>query len=156
MIPTSEKIYLAGGWFTPEAMETQVRIEELAAKFGWPVFSPRKELLLTKESTKSDIERCFFLNNHGLRKCRLILANVEGFDTGTLWEMGAAFAYGTPVVIYSPNPDRKLNVMLAQGSQGFLAGWEAIEEFFKPQTADHMRNFHFNWEVAKPWNSEVF
>lgn len=156
MIPTAEKIYLAGPWFTPDQMETQKRIETICEFNGWPVFSPRIELTLPKNSTKEEQARAFFLNVHGLRKCRLILANVEGYDTGTLWEMGAAYAYDTPVVIYSPNPDRKLNVMLAQGSKGFLAGWEAIEKFLIPQAANEKRNYHFDWEVATPWKSEVF
>lgn len=151
MLPTRNKIYLAGPWFTPEALATQEKIEGICEKFGWEVFSPRKELLLTKTSTKEDQERCFFLNNHGLRYCRLILANVEGLDTGTLWEMGAAYAYGRPVIIYSPNPERKLNVMLAQGAQGFLAGWDKVEQFLLPQD-----DRSFNWEVAEPWAREVF
>ena len=147
---TSDKIYLAGPWFTKEQMETQGKIERLCIENGWHIFSPRIELTLTKQSTREEHQRFFFLNNHGLKKCKLILANVEGYDTGTIWEMGAAYAYNRPVVIYSPNPDRKLNVMLAQGAIGFLAGWEQVSAFLTPV---HGR---FSWEVAKPWDKEVF
>ena len=146
-----DRIYLAGPRFTPEAMATQERIEAMAQKFGWGIFSPRIELTLKKDSPKADIERCFFMNVHGLKKCKLVLANVEGYDTGTLWEMGAAYAYGTPLVVYSPNPDRKLNLMLAQGANGFLAGWDAIENFLLPQ-----EDRAFNWSGVKRWDGEVF
>lgn len=146
-----DRIYLAGPWFTPEAMETQLKVEAMAQKYGWAIFSPRLELTLKKDSTKEEQARCFFMNVHGLKKCKLVLANVEGYDTGTLWEMGAAYMAGTPLVIYSPNPDRKLNVMLAQGSQGFLAGWDAIENFLLPQEART-----FNWDAVKRWDGEVF
>lgn len=146
-----EKIYLAGPWFTPEAMETQVKIENMCAKYGWPVFSPREECLLNPKSPKSEQERAFFLNVHGIKYCRLVLANVEGLDTGTVWEMGAAYMANKPVIIYSPRPDRKLNVMLAQGAQGFLAGWEAIEAFLTPRASQE-----FNWEVPQKWQAEVF
>jgi nucleoside 2-deoxyribosyltransferase len=134
-------------------MVVQERIERLCIEKGWYIFSPRVELTLTKDSTKEDHKRCFFLNNHGLKCCRLILANVEGLDTGTIWEMGAAYAYGKQVVVYSPNPDRKLNVMLAQGAQGFLAGWDEIESFLTPPTTTER---DFNWEAVKSWVGEVF
>lgn len=146
----SDKLYLAGPWFTPEAMETQIRIEQIAANNGWHVFSPRIELTLNKDSTPEDHRRCFTINNMGLRKCKLIIANVEGYDTGTLWEMGAAYAYGTPLVIYSPNPQRRLNVMLSQSCEGFLAGWEKVEQFLTP------KNTTFTWDALEKWNKEVF
>ncbi len=146
-----DRIYVAGPWFTPETMATQQRVEKLCAQYGWAVFSPRVELTLTKESTKDDHRRCFFMNNHGLQRCKLVLANVEGYDTGTLWEMGAAYAYDTPVVIYSPNPDRKLNLMLAQGCRGFLAGWDAIERFLLPQ-----EDRTLNWDALGEFTGEVF
>ena len=148
---TGSRIYLAGPWFSPESMATQERIEAICTGFGWPIFSPRIELTLKKDSTPEEHKRCFFMNNHGLKYCRLILANVEGLDTGTIWEIGAAYAYNRPVVIYSPNPDRKLNVMLAQGARGFLAGWDAIEKFLLPQ-----EDRTFNWDAAVRWEGEVF
>ena len=149
--PLSEKIYLAGPWFTPEQMKVQQTIEGIAKLNGWSIFSPRLELLLTPQSTHEDRARCFFMNNRVIMHCRLVLANVEGYDTGTLWEMGAAFAYNTRVVAYSVNPERKLNVMLAQGCVGFLAGWEAIKNFLTPPSHDEL-----NWKVATPWTKEVF
>lgn len=146
-----QSIYLAGPWFTPEAMATQVRIEELCAKLGRPVFSPRKECLLNPKSPIVDQRRAFQLNVVGLKLCKLILANVEGLDTGTIWEMGAAYAFHRPVAIYSSNPDRKLNVMLAQGASGFLAGWSKVEAFLQP---DQERDFC--WGEVEPWTREIF
>ena len=146
-----DRIYLAGPWFTPEAMATQVWIEDLCERFGWGVFSPRKECLLNPKSSIVDQKRAFFMNIHGIKTCKLILANVEGLDTGTVWEMGAAFMANRPLVIYSRNPDRKLNVMLAQGSTGFIAGDEAIEKFLSPKMKPH-----FDWSVPQPWLKEVF
>ncbi|MEK7093594.1 MAG: nucleoside 2-deoxyribosyltransferase, partial [Patescibacteria group bacterium] len=106
---------------------------------------------LGKNASQEDQQKCFFMNTHGLMKCKLILANVEGYDTGTIWEMGAAYAYNRPVIIYSPNPDRKLNVMLAQGAKGYLAGWGAIDNFLSP-TPERT----FNWGVAENWKGEIF
>jgi nucleoside 2-deoxyribosyltransferase len=147
----SEKIYLAGPFFNAEQLEVQQRVEKICIEYGWQIFSPRLELMLKKDSPIEEQRRCFFMNNRGLKKCKLIFANVEGLDTGTLWEMGAAYAYNRPVVIYSPNPARKLNVMLAQGAVGYVAGWDAIEHFLRP-TLQHT----FDWSIPKVWDKEVF
>ena len=149
---TRDKIYLAGPFFNPQQIADQERIEELCKRYEWPFFSPRLECLITKDSSKEDWKRTFFMNVYAIRNCRLVLANVEGLDTGTTWEMGAAYAYGRKVAIYSPNPQRKLNLMLAQGADGFLAGWEAIERFLIPEAERS-----FTWEAMEvSWNKEVF
>lgn len=44
-------------------------------------------------------------------------------DTGTVWEMGVAYAKGIPVVIYTQqNEHAKLNVMLCRGAAGVVYG----------------------------------
>ena len=149
---TRERIYLAGPFFNGEQVATQMRMEILCERYQWPFFSPRLECLVTKESSMEMRRQAFFMNVHSIRTCRLVLANVEGLDTGTIWEMGAAYAYNRKVVVYSPDPQRKLNLMLAQGADGFLAGWEAIGNFLRPVSENN-----FNWAVMEAkWTKEVF
>ena len=147
-----DRIYLAGPFFDPQQVADQERVEKLCEKHGWPFFSPRLECLITPESTKDEMRRTFFMNVHAIRNARLVLANVEGLDTGTIWEMGGSYFCNRKTVIYSVNPQRKLNLMLAQGADGFLAGWDAIEKFLAPKEEKT-----FDWSAAdKTWEKEVF
>ena len=150
MEPVKE-IYLAGPFFNPQQVADQERVEAICRKHGWKFFSPRLECLVTPESTKEEWARTFRMNVQAIRRATLVFANVEGYDTGTLWEMGAAYEAGRTVVIYSPNPQRRLNLMLAMGAHGFVAGWNAIESFLKPQPTQEP-----SWGFAEAkWNQEV-
>ena len=149
---TRDKIYLAGPFFNQQQVADQERIEKLCEKHCWSFFSPRLECLITPESSLEERRRTFFMNVHAIRNARLVLANVEGFDTGTIWEMGGSYFCNRKTVIYSPNPQRKLNLMLVQGADGFLAGWDAIEAFLTPKDEKN-----FCWGAAdSSWEKEVF
>lgn len=47
-------------------------------------------------------------------------------DTGTVWEMGVAYEAGKPIIAFSPNPKRTMNVMLACSVRGFCSNYDEI------------------------------
>lgn len=160
-VPTRAKIYLAGPFFDAIQISTQDFVEKLCEEAGHPYFSPRKELVLSPTATLEERQGVFKSNVKHVKNCRLVLANIEGRDQGTIWEMGAAFAYETRVVAYSPDPTRKMNVMLSEAIEGYLPGLQAVKEFLKPKpeafiSVHGTRLAEVNWEVAQKWQGNTF
>lgn len=155
------KIYLAGPFFNEEQIQVQTAVEDLCKKHERGVFSPRLECLIKKHDAMCVRRHAFTMNVLAIKEVRLVLANIEGLDSGTIWEMGAAYAYGTPVVAYSPDPTRELNLMLAMGVSGYLAGLHLVDSFLEARSVEAIPGIpesypDFNWEVVKPWHAEVF
>lgn len=51
-------------------------------------------------------------------------------DTGTVWEMGFAFAVKKPVILFTlADSIRSLNLMLTQSCVGVLPGYKALRQF---------------------------
>ena len=157
----NHSIYLAGPWFTQEQLEVQAQIETYCIQLQRKFFSPRIECLCPPNATNEQRVKSFSMNVEGVKNCRIVLANIEGLDTGTIWEMGAAYAFGTPVIAYSLNSSRKLNLMLAQSCEGFLAGMEVVQIFLRGQPSKLSLDWinecdrPFNWEVVQKWNQPI-
>ena len=65
-------------------------------------------------------------------------------DTGTVWEMGAMYALGKKVYIYTERPpEQGLNLMLTQGARGIVRGPEGLLRFF--------RGGRINEEALEQW-----
>lgn len=57
-------------------------------------------------------------------------------DTGTVWEMGVAYAYNRPVVMYTERPvHAKLNIMLTQSCLGVARSEKQLMEFLTNEQA---------------------
>jgi nucleoside 2-deoxyribosyltransferase len=50
-------------------------------------------------------------------------------DSGTVWEMGCAYALRVPVYLYTVNPAAKMNLMLSQSAKGVIYGPEKLRSF---------------------------
>lgn len=158
IIVPKAQIYLAGPFFKPEQIEAQEAVEKLCDELGHPYFSPRHHIVLAPDATKEQRQIVFKINVRYVRSARLVLANIEGNDTGTLYEIGAAYGF-TPTVLWSPNPERKLNVMLAEGVQGYAPGFEALKRFLtgndrKEISGNSVRTF--NSKELQQWNGDIF
>ncbi|MGO9199168.1 MAG: nucleoside 2-deoxyribosyltransferase [Limisphaerales bacterium] len=94
-------LYVAGPFFNYSQLSV---VEEMAALFtdaGLRVFSPYHDVGLNLGAShapkiaKQDID--------GLRASRILVACLEGYDPGTVFEVGYARAIGIPVLLYAPN-----------------------------------------------------
>lgn len=162
------KIYLAGPFFNEEQVSTQALLEGMCNEMGWPFFSPRLDCFCPPKATKAQQDLTFKMNVDHVKSAPLVLARIDDFDTGTMWEMGLAYAHGTPVVAYTTMPEgRGLNLMLARGCCGFLQGLGKVHEFLKgtPTRLPPSRHKELNllstkgrvpnWHVAKTWTKEI-
>jgi hypothetical protein len=90
-------IYVAGPFFNYAQLSV---VEEMADFFrdaGLRVFSPYHDVGLGQpvQVAKQDLD--------ALHACRVLVACLEGYDPGTIFEVGYARAIGIPVLIYGPN-----------------------------------------------------
>ncbi len=79
-------------------------------------FSPRSEGVLIKMSPEEKeirMKQIFKSNVRNIKDTDVIIAVIDNYDTGTVWEMG--FSYGVDVPIFTiSNNDYGLNVMVGQ------------------------------------------
>ena len=94
----------------------------------------------------------------------IILARIDDFDPGTIWEIG--FAYGRRLLEASPGlavvhfphprvyayttvPTRGLNLMLAQSVDGFLKGLPSVYKFLQEMA------FKNSDKEAQAWKDSI-
>lgn len=91
-------IYLAGPWFTEGQPERLAKIEKLMDELELTYYSPRLDGIdLTPDATEADRNAVFTDNVDHLKRAKLVVAVVDGFDTGTIWETGTAYGLDIPV-----------------------------------------------------------
>jgi hypothetical protein len=126
-----QHIYLAAGFFTDKQKELCSFIESLEKPVA-PIYSPRIDGgVLKPDSDAIEIEATFKSNTIAINVARFVLAVIDDYDPGVIWEMG--YAHGkTGILAYSDVPDRGLNVMLAGSCNlGYINGRDDLGAFFK-------------------------
>lgn len=111
--PTQKKVYLAGPFFT---MSERWLINEffcVLENFGFKVFSPLHDVGMGEpdEVVGPDLE--------GLKDADIIVAVLDGLDSGTLFEVGYAISMGKKVVGFCQN-ETKESLTMILGSGGFV------------------------------------
>lgn len=102
----SKQIYLAGPFFSYSQRWLQNEFRNALLQEGANVFSPLHDVGYgnAKEVTQKDID--------GLKNSSVVLAIVDGLDSGTLFEVGYAVALGKKVVAYKQTETEKSLQML--------------------------------------------
>lgn len=103
------KVYIAGGWFSPEQLGLIKGMEKACVEAGLSAFSPRKANLW---KPGDPMEQVVNGNIKAMTEADFILASTEGKDMGTLWECGYAYCENIPVIYYYPKYE-PFNIMLA-------------------------------------------
>lgn len=90
-------LYVAGPFFNYAELSVVEEMADLFRDAGLRVFSPYHDVGLGRAAqiAKQDLD--------GLRASRIVVACFEGYDPGTVFEVGYARASGIPVLLYSPN-----------------------------------------------------
>ncbi len=121
-------VYLAAGFFNDEQKNLCSFVESLETSV-MPVYSPRLDGgVLTPASTNDTISEVFESNKAAIGVASIVLAVIDDYDPGVLWEMGYAHAKHVPALGFSGVEGRGLNVMLAGGcALGFINGRNDLE-----------------------------
>jgi len=128
------KFYLAAPFFTADQQYVLDQIEEKAATLGLQVFSPRKECLCPPNAPMEQRVQAFEMNCKGILEADFVLARIDDFDPGTVWEIGFAYAKERPVYCFTTVQGRGLNLMLSQSAKGFLREIPSIFRFLDDMT----------------------
>lgn len=147
--PLKHKVYLAGPFFNNEQRIVAATIEQYAEDSKLDYFSPRLRCCCPPDAPFTQRVVSFDMNCKAIEGSDLVLARIDDFDPGTMWEIGYAFAHKRPVYAYTTVEGRGLNLMLAQSCSGFLRGFEEISNFLG-------KNGLVDWNVAhKIYNGEI-
>lgn len=91
----TRRVYLAGPFFDLSQVWMVEQVRNNLREMGLNVFSPYHDIGLgsSDDVVAKDLE--------AIRESHLLLALADGFDSGTVYEIGYARALGKPVVVYS-------------------------------------------------------
>ena len=120
------KVYLAGGWFSPEQMERLEFVRDELRRLGFDVFSPKDENLVSSDSTK-DFKRVAYEGNlEAIRNASFVFCITNCKDMGTIHESGYASAMNIPIVYFAERLNGPFNLMLAQSGIHVITDRDSI------------------------------
>lgn len=146
------KIYLAGPFFNDTQLATIELIEKELNRYNLDYFSPRKgggkiEHLPIKEKMKES-KRIYKSNIDAIMKCDILLAVIDGRDTGTIFEMGyfrgaedcsgggsivpdltSIYFKSQRYLITYTNENFGLNIMIKEAVDAHLIGEKDLKKF---------------------------
>jgi nucleoside 2-deoxyribosyltransferase len=140
------KVYLAGPFFNSEQKRVMGEIESHCLKIGMSFFSPRLNCICPPDATEEVRCNVFRENCGGVYESLFVLARIDDFDPGTVWEMGLAYGVNIPVYAYTTVKGRGLNLMLAQGCEGFLIGLESVKKFLSEVHDENLYTEATRWK----------
>ena len=121
-------VYLAGPFFNPRQLTYINAIEQLLTDEDIKFFSPRVggTLASSRISQGDDISKTIYKNNiDAIDDCNIIVAVIDDFDTGTIFEMGYAAARQKRIISISAF-NHGLNIMLAESVQAHVQNFEEL------------------------------
>src|SRR5574344_68221 len=140
-----KKIYLAGGWFTPEMEEEHTRIYNLI-KDKFDVFNPKLESLITPDSTKDMMTQTLIGNIEAIKNADLVVVIYDRKDVGAIWEAGCAYANQKPILYYAETLGNKpFNLMLAK-TGNFAANMLELAGKLEDTTIFEYKNVYEDFE----------
>lgn len=119
-------IYLASGWFNEKQANKEEMIYNKLIQKGLKVFSPRRDVKFNvsnenevEDLTQTDATAIFNEDIKALNECKQVFAIVDEFDSGTMWEMGYAYAKGIPVeyIYLDSNENTFNNLMITESAK---------------------------------------
>jgi len=112
------KVYIAAPFFNDRQKGVVAGIElalfNALSSASMTFYSPRSEGILKDMNSKERAERMKYIfdkNIEMLNWCNYVVAFIDDYDTGTVFEMGYAFSAGKKIVTYTDNY-YGINVML--------------------------------------------
>lgn len=95
----SKHVYVAGPLFTPSQRRRLEEIDDLCRKCGHSTYLPHRDGGVFDRG-EADPTVFFDADKEAIDDSDLLLAMLNGppFDSGTVWEVGYAYARGVPII----------------------------------------------------------
>ena len=136
-----KKIYLAGGWFTPEQDEQHTRIYNLI-KDKFDVFNPRIEGEIDNGTSNNKMSSILIGNIEGIQNADLTVVLYDYRDTGTIWEAGFSYASKKPIIYFAEHLNgRPFNLMLAKTGR-FAANEQDLIKLLNDESSWAFKNVY--------------
>lgn len=136
-----KKIYLAGGWFTPEQDEQHTRIYNLI-KDKFDVFNPRIEGEIDNGTSKDKMSSILIGNIEGIQNADLTIVLYDYRDTGTIWEAGFSYASKKPIIYFAEHLNgHPFNLMLAKTGR-FAANEQDLIKLLNDESSWTFKNVY--------------
>jgi nucleoside deoxyribosyltransferase len=137
--------YVAAPFFNVPQNETLTHIEALLTSLNFAYISPRKSGLILKDMTpehrKVVAPAVYRKNVNDLKIADGVVAVIDDFDPGTIWEMGFAAALEKHHIYTYTGRGYGVNVMLAGCVRGHAKGMPQLREMLNAvkngTTTDH-------------------
>jgi len=121
------QLYIAAPFFSWSQLGIVQAVEALCRANEIPCFSPRRDQPQYRpEGGVEEANRIFVTNVQKLTGSDVVLAYIDDFDPGTVWEMGLAYSRDIRTIAFTTH-DYGLNIMLSQSCYGFLKGLDAVD-----------------------------
>ena len=124
-------VYVAGPLFDDGERWWVEQIEARVAAAGFDTFLPHRD---GPPKTADNVPDVFAADVAALRRCDLVVASLNGIgtDDGTAWELGFAYAVGTPTIgVYTDWRSRfehqVVNLMLECGLQRLVRSLDELD-----------------------------
>lgn len=129
------KVYIAGPLCHEKEREFVEKIDKLCKKLGLDTFLPHREVGLWKDGV--DFKKIAMEDIKGFDGCKLVVANLNGFNVGagTAFEMG--YAYSKKIPIIGIKTDRKIEDSIEElsaviiGTTKITTSFEELEKELK-------------------------
>jgi len=125
----SHDIYFASPFFNPEQIEREEALIGLLRSFGFSVFSPKEECLLTPTASIAEQQKVFNDNLDAIKESMFVFVVTDGRDIGTIWEAGYSSALNKPIIYFAETlGTNKFNIMLAQSGKRVFLGRDELSK----------------------------
>jgi len=121
------KIYIAGGWFTPNQVKhLDILDKKLENQNKYDYFRPRTDCLGIDGI--SDWNTIYTRNIEELELCDYMIAITTDKDMGTLVEVGQFIEKNKPIIFFTPGLTGKFNLMLAKPAHRVCTTIEELDD----------------------------
>ena len=145
------KVYLASGWFSPDAAEELTQLENIFDKREWiELASPRRIFVCPPDAPRETQDATFSGNLEHIVNSHFLLVNTRDKDIGTIWEAGFAYAHQKPIVYFCAGlPEgAKFNLMLARSGVKVCTSFEDLEDYLN-------RCLESNSLLLEPYDQDI-
>jgi nucleoside 2-deoxyribosyltransferase len=114
-----KKVYIAAPLFNEKEIAVIEKIKKCLNDLNINFYSPKDEFKFKKGDSFESARQCYYSNINAMNTCSHMIAVIDDFDPGTIFEIGYFVGFSKPVIAYSNVKGRGLNLMLAQACVGF-------------------------------------
>lgn len=128
--------YIASGWFNENQARDLENIKKVCQELKLKYYSPKDEIIVSKNADKAELQKVFQSNVDAIENCKFVIVNTRDKDVGTIFECGAAWHMGKPIIFFCEGLKGNFNVMLAASGRAVST---SVEELKK-----HLEGIHKN------------